>query len=56
MSEAKLGENLTHIDDCHVLVIQEPGEGMDYDEFVLSKISKPREISVQPEPMDTLTI
>ena len=50
VSEAKLGENLTHIDDCHVLVIQEGGDqgGLDFDKFILSKI---REITVRFEPM-----
>ena len=49
MSEAKLGENLTHIDDCHVLVIQEGGHsgGLDFDKFIISKI---REITVRFEP------
>ena len=54
MSEAKLGENLTHIDDCHVLVIQEGGEagvGLDYDQFIISKI---REITVQFESRDDI--
>ena len=33
VTEAKRGENLTHIDDCHVLVIQEGGHinGLDYE-------------------------
>jgi len=49
VSEAKIGENLTHIDDCHVLVIQEGGHnhGLDFDKFVISKI---REITVRFEP------
>ena len=48
VSEAKIGENLTHIDDCHVLVIQEGGHGagLDYDKFIISKI---REIKVRFE-------
>ena len=52
MSEAKLGENLTHIDDCHVLVIQEGGHsgGLDFDKFIISKI---REIMVRFEPRIT---
>merc|ERR1712142_9237 len=52
VSEAKLGDNLTHIDDCHVLVIQEGGNcsgGVDFDKFIVSKI---REIRVQFEPKD----
>ena len=52
VSEAKLGDNLTHIDDCHVLVIQEGGHccgGVDFDKFIVSKI---REIRVQFEPKD----
>ena len=44
VTEAVLGENLTHIDDCHVLVIQEGSNGVDYDQFIISKI---REIKVQ---------
>ena len=49
VTEAKRGENLTHIDDCHVLVIQEGGHlnGLDYDKFIISKI---REITVRFEP------
>ncbi len=49
VSEAKLGEELTHIDDCHVLVIQEGGHqgGLDFDKFIISKI---REIMVRFEP------
>ena len=50
MSEAILGDSLSHIDDCHVLVIQEgnheEGEGVDYDKFIISKI---REIKVKFE-------
>ena len=51
VTEAKRGENLTHIDDCHVLVIQEGNheEGLDYDQFIISKI---REIKVQFENKD----
>ena len=49
VTEAKRGENLTHIDDCHVLVIQEGGHvaGLDYDKYIISKI---REITVRFEP------
>ena len=49
VTEAKKGENLTHIDDCHVLVIQEGGHsnGLDFDKYIISKI---REISVHFEP------
>ena len=49
VTEAKIGENLTHIDDCHVLVIQEGwhSHGLDFDKFVISKI---REITVRFEP------
>ena len=51
VTEAKRGENLTHIDDCHVLVIQEGGQGhvngLDYDKYIISKI---REITVRFEP------
>ena len=48
VTEAKVGDNLTHIDDCHVLVIQEGGHqnGMDFDQFIISKI---REITVRFE-------
>ena len=48
VSEAILGDSLSHIDDCHVLVIQEGNheEGVDYDKFIISKI---REIKVQFE-------
>ena len=50
VSEAKLGDSLSHIDDCHVLVIQEPCEaGIDYDQYLISKI---REINVQFESRD----
>ena len=53
VTEAKMGENLTHIDDCHVLVIQEGGHanGVDYDKFIISKI---REITVRFEPRQEL--
>jgi len=54
VTEARLGDSLTHIDDCHVLVIQEGGEagvGLDYDQFIISKI---REISVQFESRDDI--
>ena len=49
VTEAKKGENLTHIDDCHVLVIQEGGHtnGLDFDKYIISKI---REITVHFEP------
>jgi len=49
VTEAKKGEYLTHIDDCHVLVIQEGGhtKGIDFDEFIISRI---REIAVRFEP------
>jgi len=49
VSEAKLGDSLTHIDDCHVIVIQEGGHngGVDFDDFIISKI---REITVRFEP------
>jgi len=51
VSEAKLGDHLTHIDDCHVLVIQEGGHsaGVDFDKYIVSKI---REIKVKFEPKD----
>ena len=49
VTEATLGRTLSHIDDCHVLVIQEPGDGLDYDKFILSKI---REINVQFKSCD----
>jgi hypothetical protein len=51
VTEAIKGDILTHIDDCHVLVIQEGGhyDGVDFDKFIVSKI---REISVQFEPKD----
>ena len=51
VSEAILGDSLSHIDDCHVLVIQEGNheEGVDYDKFIISKI---REIKVQFENKD----
>ena len=49
VSEATMGDCLTHIDDCHVLVIQEPGQGLDYDKFINSRI---REIPVQFEVRD----
>ena len=49
VTEASKGESLTHIDDCHVLVIQEGGHtnGVDFDKFIISKI---REINVRFEP------
>jgi len=49
VTEAKKGDSLTHIDDCHVLVIQEGGHtgGLDFDSFILSKV---REIRVKFEP------
>ena len=49
VSEAILGDSLSHIDDCHVLVIQEGGHvnGIDYDKYIISKI---REITVRFEP------
>ena len=52
VTEAKLGENLSHIDDCHVLVIQEGGhsQGLDFDKFIISKI---REITVRFEPRNS---
>ena len=52
VTEARLGDSLSHIDDCHVLVIQESGgqeAGLDYDQFIISKI---REINVQFEARD----
>ena len=51
VSEAILGDSLSHIDDCHVLVIQEGNHevGVDYDKFIISKI---REIKVQFENKD----
>lgn len=49
VTEAKKGDSLSHIDDCHVLVIQEGGHtnGLDFDKYIISKI---REISVHFEP------
>eukprot|EP00092_Neocalanus_flemingeri_P017251 GFUD01018654.1.p1 GENE.GFUD01018654.1~~GFUD01018654.1.p1 ORF type:complete len:659 (-),score=173.57 GFUD01018654.1:257-2050(-) len=51
VTEAIKGENLTHIDDCHVLVIQEGGhpDGLDYNKYIISKI---REITVHFEPRE----
>ena len=49
VSEVTVGDTISHIDDCHVLVIQEPGDGLDYDEYIISKI---REIKVQFESRD----
>ena len=51
VTEAKKGESLTHIDDCHVLVIQEGGHtgGLDYDKFIISKIREIR-VRFQPRP------
>jgi len=49
VTEARLGAFLTHIDDCHVLVVQDHQKGLDYDEFILSKI---RELEITFEPMD----
>ena len=49
VSEAIVGDSISHIDNCHVLVIQEPGDGLDYDNFIISKI---REINVQFESRD----
>ena len=42
---------MTHIDDCHVLVIQEGGHtgGLDYDKFIISKIREIR-VRFQPRP------
>ena len=54
VSELIVGETLSHIDNKHALVIQEPearasrgGEGVDYDRFILSKL---REVVVKFEP------
>ena len=47
-----MGENLTHIDDCHVLVVQEgghQGNTVDFDKYIVSKI---REITVRFERKD----
>ena len=49
VSEVTVGDTISHIDDCHVLVIQDPGEGLDYDEYLISKI---REIKIQFESRD----
>ena len=51
VSEAILGDSLSHIDDCHVLVIQEGNHevGIDYDKYIISKI---REIKVRFENKD----
>ena len=49
VSEVTVGDTISHIDDCHVLVIQEPGDGLDYDRYIMSKI---REIKVQFESRD----
>lgn len=46
VTEAVKGESLTHIDDCHVLVIQEHKKApncVDFDKFLLSRI---REVKV----------
>ena len=44
VTEAIKGEKLTHIDDGHVLVIQEGGhsDGLDYDKYIISKIRETR--------------
>merc|ERR1719320_1539849 len=51
VTEVIRGDTLTHIDDCHVLVVQEGhggvGVGVDFDKFLISKI---REIEVEFEP------
>jgi len=50
VTEVVRGDTLTHIDDCHVLVIQEGhGVGVDFDKFIVSKI---REIEVLFEPKE----
>ena len=47
MSEVVKGQLLTHVDDCHVLVIQQEGEGINFDQFIIGKI---REITINIEP------
>jgi len=47
VSEVEKGKLLTHVDDCHVIVIQENTDGVNYDQFIIQKI---REITVQMEP------
>jgi len=54
VSEIVKGKHLTHIDDCHVIVLQEDvvgmdedGLSMDYDEFIIKQI---RQIKVDLEP------
>lgn len=47
VTEIKKGEILTHVDDCHIIVIQEDAPGLDYNEFIVQKI---REIKVQIKP------
>ena len=49
VSEATVGDYIDYIDDCHVLVIQDPGEGPNYDEYLISKI---REIKILFEPRE----
>ena len=51
VTEAIMGDQLTHIDDCHVIVIQEGGhnDGLDFDNYIISKI---REINVHFEPRE----
>ena len=38
LSEVIMGGSIRDISDCHVLVIQEPGAGTDYDTFILPKL------------------
>jgi len=49
VTEVRLGAFLTHIDDCHVLVVQDHQKGQNYDDFILSKI---RELEITFEPKD----
>jgi len=47
VTEIVKGQVITHVDDCHVIVIQENSPGLDYNEFIVQKI---REIKVQIKP------
>merc|ERR1711874_886313 len=38
VSEVVKGEVLSHVDDCHVLVIQQEGIGPNFDTFIIGKI------------------
>merc|ERR1712105_276968 len=47
VSEVVKGQLLTHVDDCHVLVIQQEGDGTNFDQFIKGKI---RETAINIEP------